>query len=186
MEEIIAAALHFVSCSSPLKGQPTIGCVRLIFSLLFICVLPLLDMGPDSGGLDFICHTETNDFHKERCFSHYSAEMSPLMQPYFFLLVTACALVVLWTIMIQYSYVHLLKSRRVEVLSEREHLCHEFWKMFLLHVGSEAVVLSVILGLFCFTQKIYFPGAYICTLKIAPVMIRKMPLFCYRLSFILA
>ena len=170
MKEIIAAALHVVSCSSPLKGQPTIGCVRLIFSLLFICALPQRDMGPDSGRLDFICHPETNDVHKELCFSHYSAEMSPLMQPYFFLLVTACALVVLWTIMIQYSYMHLPKIGRVKVLSEREHLCHEFWKMFLLHVGSEAVVLSVILGLFCYTQKIYFAETYNCALMIAPMM----------------
>lgn len=170
MKEVIAAGLHFVSCLSPLKGQPTICHVRLIFTLLFICVLPRHAMGPDSGRLGFICHPMINDFHKQQCFSHYSAEMSPLMGPYFFVLVTACALFVLWTTMIQYSYFHLQKSRRVKVLSEKECLCHGFWNMILFHSGSEAAVLSVILGIFCYTQKIYFPETYNCTVMIAEVI----------------
>lgn len=170
MKEVIAAALHFMSCLSPLKGQPTICHVRLIFSLLFICVLPQHAMDPDSGRLGFICHPKTNDAHKELCFSHYSAEMSPLMGPYFFVLVTICALCVLWTTMIQYSYLHVQKSRRVKVLSVQERLCHEFWNMTLFHVGSEAAVLSVILGFFFYTQKIYFPETYNCAVLIAQVI----------------
>ena len=74
MKDVIAAALHFVSCLSPLKGQPTICNVRLICCLLFICVLPQHAIDPDSGRLDFICHPKINDFHKELCFSQYSAD----------------------------------------------------------------------------------------------------------------
>ena len=43
--------------------------------------------------------------------------------------------------------------------------------MILFHLGSEAVVLSVILGIFCYTQKIYFPETYNCTVMIAAVII---------------
>ena len=171
MKVISAAAVKFLSTLSPLKGQPTIGGVRLTFSLLFLFVMIKHDAIADDGRLGFICHPKTNDFYKVLCFSHYSAKMNPLMRPYFFLLVTALALVALWTMMIENSYMHLLKSRRVKVLSEREHLCHEFWKMFLLHVVTEAVVLSFILGVFCYTQKIYFEETFNCTLTIAPVMI---------------
>ena len=170
MKEVIAAALHFMLWLSPLKGQPTICHVRLIFSLLFICVLQQHAMDPDSGRLGFICHPKTNDVHKELCFSHYSAEMSPLMGPHFFLLVTVCALFVSWTTMIQYSNLHVQKRRRVKVLSVQELLCHEFWNMTLFHVGSEAVMLSVILGFFFYTQKINFPETYNCAVLIAPVI----------------
>ena len=151
----------------PLKGQPTIGGVRLVFSLFFLIFASQHDAGNDI--LSFMCHPETSDFHKEKCFAQYTAEMSPFMRPYLFSLLTAGILFVLWTSMILYSLGHLPKIRRATDSSAREHLCHDFWKMFLLHVGSEAVAVSVTLGLFCYTQKIHFAGTYNCTLMIESV-----------------
>ncbi|XP_015775825.1 PREDICTED: uncharacterized protein LOC107353949 isoform X2 [Acropora digitifera] len=71
--------------------------------------------------------------------------------------------------MILYSLGHLPKIRRATDSSARENLCHDFWKMVLLHVGSEAVAVSVTLGLFCYTQTIHFAGTYNCTLMIESV-----------------
>ena len=66
----------------PLKGQPTIGGVRLVFSLFFIIFASQHDPGNDT--LSFMCHPETSDVHKEKCFAQYTAEMSPFMRPYLF------------------------------------------------------------------------------------------------------
>lgn len=161
---------NFVLSFFSMEGQPTMGALRFTFFMIFIIVLANHDAVADSGRLDFICQPKTNDVHKEQCFSQYSAEMNPLMRLYHFLLVTALILVVLWIAMIRYSSIHLRKIRRVTDFSEREHLWHEFRRIFLLHVSSEAVVLSAMLGLFCFVQKIHFAETYICTLKIAPVI----------------
>ena len=159
----------YLSSLSALKGLSSIGGVRLIFSLFFIYALTKYDGIAYNGRLSFICHPETNAVHKEECYSMSSAEMSRLMRPYFSLLVTAFILIALWTTMILYSLRHLPKIRRVKVSSEREHLCLEFWKMMILHVSSETVALSFILGLFCYSQKIHIAATHNCTL-IVPVM----------------
>ena len=170
MKKVIAAALRTVLHLSPLKGQPTISHVRLIFSFLFFPVLTLYAVDPDSGRLGFICHPKTNDVLKDLCFSHYSAEMSPLVGPHFVTQVTSYALFVLWSAMILYSYLHVQSSEEENVLSEKERLCRGFWNVILFHVGSEAVMLSVILGFFCYTQKIYFPDTYSCAVLIDAVI----------------
>ncbi|XP_044180798.1 uncharacterized protein LOC114951539 [Acropora millepora] len=162
--------LDYLSSFSSLKDQANMSAFRFIFSLVFFFVWILCDAIAGSGRLGFICHPKTSEFEKELCFLRYSADMNPLMRPYHFLLVTAFALVAFWTVMISYSSIHFRKIRRATDSSEREHLCQEFFKKFLLHVGSEAVVLSAVLGLFCFVQKIHFAETYICTLKIAPEM----------------
>ena len=166
---ISTAVLSVLSKFSPKECQPTtIGGVRFVFSLFFLFALTQHGVIADNGRLGFICHPETNDVHEEECFSHYSDEMNPFMRLYHFLLVTAFILVPLWTAMIQYSSIHLPKITRATDSNEKECLCLEFWKMFLLHVVSEAVALSVILGFFCYTQKIHVPKTYNYTL-IAPV-----------------
>ena len=92
-------------------------------------------------------------FIRNNVFSRHSAKMNPLMRPYFFLLLTACTLVVLWAAMFLYSFRHLPKIKREEDPSKRQHLCQEFWKMILCLVGSEAVVLFVIQQRFTFRSS---------------------------------
>ncbi|XP_015761088.1 PREDICTED: uncharacterized protein LOC107340256 [Acropora digitifera] len=166
----IGPILNFLSSFSPLEGQPTIGVVRFSCSLVFCFILARHDAVTESGRLDFSCDPNISVVDKELCFLHYSAEMNPLMRLYHFLLVTAFALVVLWTAMIRYSSIHLRKIRRATKSSEREHLCQKFFKMFLFHVESEAIVLSVILGVFYCVQRIHFAETYICPLKTARMM----------------
>ena len=171
----IGAALNFLLRFHPLEGQTTMGCVRFIVYLFLFFVSTQQDATTHNSRLDFTCDPETNNFHRELCFSPYSAKMNPLMRPYQFLLVTACILVVLWTAMIQYSHMLLPKirkeqSRRVKVPSERKHLCHELWNMSLCHVGCEAIVVSFMLGLFIYTQEFNFPETYNCALISAQVI----------------
>lgn len=168
--KMINGGLKFLLSLSPFKFQLTIGGVRLIFSIFFVCALPQPDaLVAGNGKLGFICHPETNETHKEKCFSQYSAEMSSLMRPHIFLLVTAGILILLWSAVLLYSGSHFAKIRRETGLIERKCLCHEFWKMFLLHVGMEAAVLSVILVLYYYTHKINFAETYNCTVIIASV-----------------
>ena len=97
--------------------------------------------------------------------------MSSLMRPHIFLSVTAGILILLWSAMLLYSVSHFAKIRRETGPIERKCLCHEFWKMFLLHVGIETAVLSVILVLYYYTHKINFAETYNCTVIIASVTI---------------
>lgn len=168
--KMINGGLKFLLSLSPFKFQLTIGGVRLIFSIFFVCALPQPDaIFAGNGKLGFICHPETNETHKEKCFSQYSAEMSSLMRPHIFLLMTTGILIPLWSAMLLYSASHFAKIGRETGLIERKCLCHEFWKMFLLHVGMEAAVLIVILVLYCYTHKINFAETYNCTVIIASV-----------------
>ena len=163
----VGAVLNFLKSLSPLEGQSTMGGVRCIFSLFFIFVLTHHSVIADNGRQGFKCRPQTDDSDKEECFSHFSDEMNPFMRLYHFLLVTAFILFTLWVTMIRYSSINLPKIARADA-SEKERLYDDFRKMFLLIVGSEAVVLSIIVGFFCYTQKILLEKTYNCIL-IAPV-----------------
>ena len=76
---------------------------------------------------------------------------------------TAVALVVLWSSIILYSSKHLKKVRRKTDLSEKKQLCHELWKKSLLHVCCEALVIILILIFFYCTQEISLPETYNCS-----------------------
>ena len=143
-----------------LAPQPIIGSVRFYFTTFIF--LGLTRLYTDSGSLDFICLPETKDVLTQECFSRYAAEMSSFMHPYFFVIITAVALFVLWSAIILYGSKQIQKLKRTAVtaINERKHLCDEFWEKFLLHVRCEAVVIIFILGLFCCTQKICFAETY--------------------------
>ena len=169
--KMINGGVKILLTLSPFKFQLTFGGVRLIFSFFFVYALPQPDaIVAGNGKLGFICHPETDEFPKEKCFSQYCAEMSSLTRPHIFLSVTAGILILLWSAMILYSVSHYAKIRRETDPIERKYLCHEFWKAFLLHVGFEAAVLSVILVLYYYTQKINFAETYNCTVNFAPVI----------------
>ena len=86
--------------------------------------------------------------------------------------ITAVALFVSWSAINLYSSKHLPKIRKKTIYNEKKHLCHEFWKKFLLHVCFEAVVITVLLVPFCYAQKMYFTeNTYNCTLRNASVEI---------------
>lgn len=168
---VTTTVFQILSNLSLLKGQPVMGSVRFFFSFFFITRIAQEAAIADNGRQSFFCDPTTNEVHKEQCFAQYSAEMSRWMKPEQFLLVTTLILVIFWTVMIQYSFKHLAKVRKAETgSSQRERLCREYWMKFLLHVGSEAVVLSVISGLFYYTQEFIYPETYNCTLITAPVM----------------
>ena len=153
------------------EAQPVIGGVRFLLSLIMFLVLASLDK-IDNARLDFRCHPEINDALTQECVSRFSAERRSFIDPYFFVRITAGTLFVLWSAINLYSSKHLPKIRRKTVYREREHLCHEFWTKFLLHVCCEAVVIAVLLVLFCCTQKMYFTeNTYNCTLRNASVEI---------------
>lgn len=147
----------------PAMGQPPIGGVRFIFSILFFTCLMNQNGIVESGRLGFTCENETNEYRKGKCFSNYSTKMNPLTRPYFFLLVTAGILVILWSAMILHSFRHLPNIRRERDRRTRRRLCRKFRKKFLLHVFCEAIVLAVILAVFSYTQEIDFPETYDCT-----------------------
>ena len=166
MSVITSVVLNVLPRLYSVEGQTTMGRARFAVSLFFFLFLTQQDANAHNSSLDFICDPETNKFHKELCFSQYSAELNPLMRPYQFFLVTACILVVLWIVIIQYAHTHLPK-----ITSKNKQLLHKLWKWNLLHVGSEAVVVSVMLGLFIYTQEFKLPETYNCTWISAPVMI---------------
>ena len=152
------------------EAQPVIGLVR--FRLSLIIVLASLHQTADNGRLDFACHPETNVVLTQECLSRYSAEMRSFIYPFFLVRITAGALFVLWSAVSFYSSKNVPKIRKKTIYSEKEHLCHEFWWKFLLHVCCEAVVIAVSLVLFCYNQKMYFSeDSYNCTLRNASVEI---------------
>ena len=168
--------MNFTTALVPLLGlfqveaQPVIGLVR--FRLSLIIVLASLHQTADNERLDFTCHPETNDVLTQECLSRYSAEMRSFIYPYFLVRVTAGALFVLWSAISLYSSKHLPKIRKKTIYSQKEHLCREFWGKFFLHVCCEAVVIFVLLVLFCYTQKMYFTeNSYNCTVRNASLEI---------------
>lgn len=163
---------HLISLFQ-VEAQPVIGGVRFLLSLIMFLVLASLDKIADNGRLDFRCHPEINDALMQECLSRFPEERRSFIDPYFFVRITAGTLFVLWSAINLYSSKHLPKIRRKTVYREREHLCHEFWTKFLLHVCCEAVVIAILLVLFCCTQKMYFTeNAYNnCTIRNASVEI---------------
>ncbi|XP_067045206.1 uncharacterized protein [Acropora muricata] len=152
------------------EAQPVIGLVRFRMSLIIL--LASLHQTADNGRLDFTCHPETNNVLTQECLSRYSAEMRSFIHPYFLVRITAGALFALWSAVSFYSSKNVPKIRKNAIYSEKEHLCHEFWGKFLLHVCCEAVVIAALLVLFCYTQKMYFSeDSYNCTLRNASVEI---------------
>lgn len=161
MSWVGTAAVNFVLSFFSMEGQPGWGVVRFVLSLIAFFVFTTDGVVTGNGRLRFICQPKTNDVHKELCFSQYSTEMNPLMRLYHFFLVTALILVVLWIAMIRYSYIH-FKKVRGEFPNQREHLGQEFFKWFLCHAVTEAVLALFILVLFLYTQKILLVDEYYC------------------------
>ena len=92
--------------------------------------------------------------------------MRSSISPHFLVRITVYTLVVLWIAIICYSGKHLPKIKGTTVYSEKEHLCHEFWKKFLFHVCCKTVFIAVSLVLLCYTQKMYLTeNTYYCPLK---------------------
>lgn len=146
------------------EAQPVSGRVQFILSL---CVLPLLaslDKTADNGRLDFTCNPEVNSELSQECLSRYSVEMSSFLDLHFFTRTTASILIVFWSARKTYRSQYLKKIRRKTVYQEKEQLCRECWKNFLLHVCCEAVVIAFLLLLLCYTQKMHFTeSTYNCT-----------------------
>ena len=151
------------------EAQPVISGVRFLLSLIMFLALPSLDVTADKGRLDFKCHCKTNDVilrPTPEYLSRFSAEMRSFINPHFLAWITAITLFVLWSAIILYSAKQLPKIRRTTVYSEKEHLCHEFWKKFCLHVYCETVVIAVSLVLLWYTQRMYLTeNIYYCPLK---------------------
>lgn len=147
----------------PRIGQPLVGFVRFIFSFPFLFFFMRLNGIVESGRESFTCSPGTDDYHTEECFLNYSAKMNPVMRPYFFLLGTAGILVPLWAAIILHGIRCSSNIRTGRDAWRNERLCHEFRKKFLLHVACEAMVVALILWVFCCTQKIFFPETYNCT-----------------------
>ena len=137
------------------EAQLVSGGERFWCSLIIFQIVAILDKMADNGRLDFRCDPEINDVLTQECFSRYSAEMRSFIDPCFFLTIIAGTLFVSWGAIILYTSKHLPKIRKT-VYREKEHLCRDFWKTFLLHVCCEAVVIAVLLVRFCYAQKIYF------------------------------
>ncbi|XP_015779385.1 PREDICTED: uncharacterized protein LOC107357262 [Acropora digitifera] len=161
----LASVWNILSRFSPLEGQSILGGLRLICSAIFLFGMSRIDAVTEGGRLDFSCDPNISVVDEKLCFLDYSDEMNAWMQLKIFLLVTAFILVVLWTAMILYSSNHLKKIRGATDSSEREHLCQQFWRMFLLHVSSEAASISAILVFFSCTQKLVSPDKYDCKLN---------------------
>lgn len=147
-------------------AQSGVGCVRFLVSLIMLLALPSLDLTADNGRLDIKCHPRTNEVVKQDCLSLYSAETRPFISPHFLVQITAILVIVLWSVIIVYNAKKLPKIKRTTVYSEKEHLCHEFWKKFYLHVCSEAAVIAISLAYLCYTQKMHLTeNAFYCHLK---------------------
>ena len=146
------------------EAQLVIGGVRFQLALIMFPLLASLYETVNNGRLDFRCFPETNNVLTQECHSRYTAEMISFIDPNFLVIITAGTLLVSWGAIGHYSSKHLQKMKKT-IYSKKEHLCHEFWERFLLHICFEAVVIAILLVFFCNTQKMYSKeSTYNCTL----------------------
>lgn len=149
-----------------LKTQSCYGAVRFILSFIaFPTLIGFLDRFVQQDRLAFNCHPKPNDVAKQGCYFRYNDDTSALLSPLFFAGITCGILAVFWTAIILYS-VKCLRDITEEVnYIGRERRRHKFWQWFVFHVLIEAVLLMVMLGLFCHSQTIILPKVYNCHQK---------------------
>ena len=142
------------------EAQPVIGGVRFQLALIMFPLLASLYETVNNGRLDFRCFPETNNALTQECHSRYSAEMISLIDPIFLVIITTGTLLVFWGAIGHYSSKHLQKTKKA-LYSKKEHLCHEFWGRFLLHICFEAVVLCCSIGLVLLHSENVFKRKYL-------------------------
>lgn len=172
---IIGAALNKLPQALPFGSITTMGRTRAIVSVFLIIAFAYEGGTANFSRVDFLCDHEISDFHRQLCFSNYTSEMFPLMSPYRFLFLTACAQVVLWITMIQHCSIHLQKIiaktiTGVKLSRKEKNVWDKLWTWSRGHVCCESIVVSFMLGLFVYTQEFNVPETYICTFISAKVI----------------
>lgn len=145
-----------------LKTQTIASAVRFMLSVIaFPTLIGRLASFVDDDRLAFNCHPKPNEVAKQGCYSRYTDDMSALLTPYTFTCITGGILLGFWILMILYSVKCLLEIRKAPK-RRGIHPFLKFWRVLLLHVFTEAVFLSAMMGLFCHSQTISLPEVYNC------------------------
>ena len=147
-----------------LKSQTVCGCIHFcLFMVSWPTVIGLLKSFLDNDRLTFNCVPKPSDVIRQLCYADYTSTVSPLLIPLNFAFIIYGILGIFWIAFIFYSALALRRIKRAQDSQLKTCLSNKFTWKFLFHVCSQFVVLSVMMGLFCYYQTITLPVVYLCS-----------------------